>query len=113
MYEKCFDRQWKPAKKNGNTSWMAKELLINIHPKQFAAEIAFLYGFEIKPCTDCRACKQGNLECTVNDGMKELYPKIENADVLVVGSPIYWFGPSAQSKLFLDRLRPYYGNKKN
>ncbi len=52
------------------------------------------------------------MKCLVKDGMLELYPKIEQAEVLVISTPIYWFGPSAQTKLFLDRLRPYFANKK-
>ena len=35
--------------------------------------------------------------------MKELYPKLREADVVVIASPIYWFTVSAQTKLFMDR----------
>ena len=44
--------------------------------------------------------------------MHALYEKMEQSDILIFGTPIYWFGPSAQMKLLIDRLRPYYGNKK-
>jgi multimeric flavodoxin WrbA len=44
--------------------------------------------------------------------MVELYEKLESADILIIGSPIYWYGPTAVTKLFIDRLRPYYGNKR-
>jgi len=37
---------------------------------------------------------------------------MENADVIVFGTPIYWFGPTAKMKLLIDRLRPYFTNKK-
>ena len=35
--------------------------------------------------------------------MQSLYPKIREADALVVASPIYWFTYSGQTKLFIDR----------
>ena len=35
--------------------------------------------------------------------MQKLYPKLRNADAIVVASPIYWFTISAQTKLFMDR----------
>lgn len=48
----------------------------------------------------------------IKDGMEELYASIDDSDVMIIGTPIYWFGPTAQTKLLLDRFRPYYVNKK-
>ncbi|NJO90379.1 MAG: flavodoxin family protein [Chloroflexia bacterium] len=44
--------------------------------------------------------------------MQQLYPKIDACDVLIFATPIYWFGPTAKTKLLVDRLRPYFGNKR-
>jgi multimeric flavodoxin WrbA len=44
--------------------------------------------------------------------MKQLYPKLEEADVIVFGTPLYWYGPTAKMKLMVDRLRPYIASKK-
>ncbi len=44
--------------------------------------------------------------------MQEIYPLINDADILIFGTPIYWFGPTAQMKALIDRLRPYYGNQR-
>jgi multimeric flavodoxin WrbA len=44
--------------------------------------------------------------------MNVLYPKLEEANVIVFGTPLYWYGPSAKMKLLLDRLRPYIASKK-
>lgn len=74
--------------------------------------ISYLYEHKIKPCTDCRHCKQGDLECTVKDDAARLFAKIENAELIIFGTPIYWFGPTAVMKLLIDRLRPYYKNQK-
>jgi multimeric flavodoxin WrbA len=43
--------------------------------------------------------------------MQTLYPKLEEADVIVFGTPLYWYGPSAKMKLLLDRLRPFISSK--
>ena len=45
---------------------------------------AFLYDYNIKPCRDCRACKK--------DEIKELCNKIDHTDILIIGTPICWFG---------------------
>ena len=94
-------------RKGGNT-----DLLVN----------AVLYGAgsrgqeieknNILPCMDCRGCKRKSFQCVLNDGMKQLYPKLEEADVIVFGTPLYWYGPTAKMKLMFDRLRPFVASKK-
>jgi len=96
-------------RKNGNTAVLSEHLIHNI---SINIGQLFLYDYEIKPCTDCRACKKEDLLCVIRDGMKDIYTKIDNADILIIGTPIYWFGPSGKTKLLLDRFRPYYANKK-
>lgn len=96
---------------NGKTSFLTQKLQALLSDN-FQTEINFLKKLNIGPCTDCRNCKNGDLICTVKDEMQALYRKIDESDVLVFGTPIYWFNPSAQMKLLIDRLRPYYGNKR-
>lgn len=99
-------------RREGNSVDMANMLIMRLRGKDFQTEMLYLYDYDIRPCTDCRACKKDALVCTVKDGMKDLYAMMEKADILVFGNPIYWFGPTAKTKLLVDRLRPYYGNKK-
>ncbi len=75
-------------------------------------EKVYLYDIDIDPCVDCRACKKGEFVCALKDGMQKLYPKLEEADTVVFGTPLYWYGPSAKMKLLLDRLRPFIASKK-
>jgi len=96
---------------NGNTSFLVQHLQTVLSNK-FESEINFLKNLNVGPCTDCRNCKKGELVCTVQDEMQALYKKMEQSDILILGTPIYWFGPSAQLKLLVDRLRPYYRNKR-
>ncbi|MCB2194527.1 MAG: flavodoxin family protein [Bacteroidetes bacterium] len=98
-------------RKKGNTSVLS-EYLLNQLSSNYKTEQIFLYDYSINPCMDCRACKIDELECILEDGMSEIYKKIDQADVLIFGSPIYWFGPTAQTKMLIDRFRPYFSNKK-
>ena len=99
-------------RKGGNTDLLTDALLSAAETNGHSSEKIYLYDRRIIPCTDCRACKRGTLECVMNDGMKELYPEIDRADVLVLGTPVYWLGPTGPMKVFMDRLRPYFGNKR-
>jgi len=98
-------------RRKGNTSILA-EYLVNQLSSNYHTEQLYLYDYTINPCVDCRACKADKLTCILGDGMPELYAKIDTADVIILGTPIYWFGPSAQTKMLLDRFRPYFVNMK-
>jgi multimeric flavodoxin WrbA len=96
----------------GNTATLAGLLEAALEAKGAECRSFYLYQHTIEPCLDCRACKQDEMECAQLDGMTLLYGNMEWADVIIFGTPIYWFGPSAQTKLMIDRFRPYFANKK-
>lgn len=94
-------------RKGSNTDILVDQLLKGAVEKGHEARKVYLYQYEVKPCVDCRKCKTKEPVCALEDGMAELYPLIDQADVLVFGTPNYWYGPSATMKLLIDRLRPY------
>lgn len=98
-------------RKKGNSSFLAQQLVKGLHEK-IETELVHLYGYDIQPCVDCRACKSGESICVLTDQMNELYEKLDKSDILIFATPIYWFGPTAQTKLMIDRFRPYFVNKK-
>lgn len=99
-------------RKNGNTSLMSLFLNKNLVEKGISSNITYLTEIKLNPCIDCRRCKKNDLVCMVKDDGNKMYNLLDNADVIVFGTPIYWFGPTAQMKALLDRLRPYYVNRK-
>jgi multimeric flavodoxin WrbA len=99
-------------RKGGNTDLLVSALLFGVGAAGGEVEKLFIYDFDIAPCVDCRGCKKEPFQCVVKDAMKQLYPKLEAADVIVFGTPLYWYGPTAKMKLLLDKLRPYIASKK-
>ena len=61
-------------------------------------------------CDQCRETDEGGAHrCVIEgDDMRELYALLDDADELVVVSPVYFAGPPAQLKALLDRLQPYF-----
>jgi len=100
------------ARKRGNTDILIDQILKGNKEKGHKSEKLYLYDYEILPCMDCRDCKKGDYLCSQNDGMKKIYPKIENADLVIFGTPNYWNGPTAKTKLLIDRMRPFVPSKK-
>jgi multimeric flavodoxin WrbA len=82
---------------------MARELAKTLIESGATAEELDLNKVKINPCQACKSCQKGEKVCIVNDHMKELYEKLSESDVMVLATPVYWWGPSAQMKLFIDR----------
>jgi len=99
-------------RKAGNTDILVDQIRKGCEVKGHTSEKVCLYDYEIAPCYDCRKCKQEGYTCGVCDGMLEIYPKIEEADLIIFGTPLYWYGPTGKMKLLLDRLRPYIASRK-
>jgi multimeric flavodoxin WrbA len=99
-------------RKKSNTDLLVDAILEGAANNKHAVEKIYLYNHEIAPCVDCKACKKGSCQCVLRDDMQTLYPKLEEANVIVFATPLYWYGPSAKMKLLIDRLRPYIASKK-
>ncbi|MDD1727928.1 MAG: flavodoxin family protein, partial [Methanospirillum sp.] len=71
-------------------------------------EVIMLNDLSITGCQACYACKQEDtIVCPILDDMQRIYQLIEGADGVIVATPIYFGGVTAQTKLWLDRLFPY------
>jgi len=101
-------------RKGGNTDLLIDEILRSAMKNGHKVEKLYLYDSKILPCRDCRRCKQSesNYSCSLRDGMQEIYPRLEESDAIVFGTPVYWYGPTAQMKLFIDRLRPFIASRR-
>jgi multimeric flavodoxin WrbA len=97
-------------RKEGNTEILIEQILKGCEIKGHTHEKLYLYEYDIVPCLDCRACQKGDV-CPQYDGMQEIYPKVQEADLIIFGTPLYWYGPTGKMKLLIDRLRPFIGNR--
>lgn len=61
------------------------------------------FGF----CKGCLAC-QNSGKCVIRDDMDNMIELVKNADVIIMATPVYYYGMSGQLKTFLDRCNPLY-----
>jgi multimeric flavodoxin WrbA len=99
-------------RKEGNTDLLVEQILKAGRTKGHKTEKLYLYDYTISLCDDCRSCKKGDLVCCINDEMQKIYPKMAEADVIIFGTPMYWYGPTAKMKMLIDRMRPFVANGK-
>jgi len=74
-------------------------------------ELINLKDRKINSCQNCKSCHK-SFECVQKDDMQEIYPKLIEADVIVLGSPTYFDNVSGIIKNFMDRCLPFYFSKK-
>jgi multimeric flavodoxin WrbA len=99
-------------RKGGNTDILVDKILMGAGDNGNSFEKIYLYDFDISACIDCRKCKRSSFVCAFEDGMSCIYPKLEEADLIIFGTPVYWYGPTAKMKLLIDRLRPFIASGK-
>lgn len=91
-------------RKNSNSSWLAAQAAEAAEKNGHDVTTANIAKLSIGPCRACMGCrkKQEGL-CIHKDDMGQFYPMIEEADVLIFASPVYWFNLCGQIKQFIDR----------
>ena len=90
------------ARKNGHTNQMVQLFLDTLGGEY---TIIDAYRAEnIAPCKDCRYCwhKKG---CSIHDGMDEVYRLLEEADNVVLASPMYFHSVTGKLKALIDRFQ--------
>lgn len=94
----------------GNTDILVDAILAGAHEAGASTEKVMLEDLTINPCKACYACRPGGV-CIQDDDMTGLYQKMQTNDAWVIGTPVYWWGPSAQLKAFVDRWFAKAGEK--
>ena len=100
------------ARKHGSTQAMLKQTIKGAQSVGAEAEFINLFDLNYKDCIGCNSCKLDDSRfygrCNVNDGLKSVFERIEKADILVLGSPVYYGNLSGQMLSFTDRLLYQY-----
>ena len=98
-------------KKDGNTAALIEWFQEGVCAKGGEAEVvlaAFL-KYKIPGCSSCRSCQTSSkYECVIDDDARPALSKMAAADVIVMATPLYFFGPSAQLKIIMDRMFSLY-----
>lgn len=86
----------------GNTMKITDRVDEILKERGMGTETIVLDRLDIRPCQNCGACEDDG-ECVQDDDMHELWEKVESSDGLVLASPTYYSGVTAQMKIFIDR----------
>ena len=90
-------------KAKGNTSIALQEMEQVLHENGIETETVLVGNKDIRGCVACGSCYEKG-KCVFDDVVNELAPKFEEADGLVVASPVYYASANATLIACLDRL---------
>jgi multimeric flavodoxin WrbA len=94
----------------GNTDRLLDEALWGAQGEGAAVEKIVVDKLKISPCREYYGCaKDGN--CVIRDDMDAIYPKLLEADVVIVASPMFFYALSAQLKALIDRCQALWARQ--
>jgi multimeric flavodoxin WrbA len=97
-------------RRGGNTELLLEEALKGAEKEGAKVERLYLSDFTITPCKECHGCDDtGN--CIILDDMEKIYPKLLEADVVILASPIFFYGVTAWAKALIDRSQALWARK--
>lgn len=95
------------ARKEGNTEIQCEALANALSEEGFEVKVIRPYEMDIRHCTGCNRCfTEGR--CYIKDDMHVIYDAVEESDLIVLGTPVYFSGPSSILKQVVDRFQLYW-----
>jgi len=99
-------------RKDGNTAQLVGVILKRCADAGIPAEFVSLAGKKILPCIGCEKCKETKWCALEKDDWGEVMRQVVDSDVLVIGSPTYYFDVCGHLKNFIDRSYSLYHDHK-
>lgn len=96
-------------RRDGNSATLARAAARGAEEAGHEVRLRFLDDHIASFLRDCRACRRDDGTCAIEDGYGPFFLNdFLDADALILCTPIYWYGMSAQAKAFFDRTFCYY-----
>lgn len=89
---------------SGNSTTIAGRFCATAHQCGANIETFVLNEMTYRGCQGCMACKSSNEQCVLTDDLTGVLQAVQDADFLLLSSPVYWGDVSSQLKGFIDRM---------
>jgi multimeric flavodoxin WrbA len=99
-------------RKRGNTADLVGAILARCEEGGVKTEFISLAGRKILPCLGCEKCREKKWCVIENDDWNDVIEKVMECDVLIIGSPTYYYDVCGHLKNFIDRTYSLYHDRK-
>ncbi|MBW1984182.1 MAG: flavodoxin family protein [Deltaproteobacteria bacterium] len=100
-------------RKKANTQTLVEAVLEGAAEKGAETRLVNLREININGCLGCEGCKKHLGKCAQKDDLTTIMQEMTDYDVVVMGTPVYWFHVAGQFKLLVDRLYSFLEFKAN
>jgi len=97
-------------RKDGNTATLLTSFLAETERLGARTHNLPVAEKKITPCRGCRTCEREGF-CPLKDDMEEIYPLLWRADLIVMATPVFFYGPPAQMKALIDRSQALWSRR--
>ena len=97
-------------RRGGNSETVARRVADAVVESGGSVDYIRLNELSIRPCQGCGGCEK-NGSCVIKDDMTGVYQAVDEADRILLVSPVYFYSLSAQCKIFGDRLQARWSRK--
>ncbi len=97
-------------RRGGNTDILLEETLKGAEKEGAEVDRIYLSDYAITPCKECHGCDQTG-QCVILDDMQKIYPRLLEADIIILASPIFFYGVTAWAKALIDRSQALWAKK--
>ncbi len=94
----------------GNTSQLLSSFLTEAEKLGAQVQNIHVARKNIMPCQECNNCEKKGF-CAIDDDMQEIFHLLRKADIVVMGTPVFFYGPTAQMKALIDRCQTLWARK--
>lgn len=94
-------------RRDGNTEKLLDQALTGAKAQSAVVEKLVLNELKFVPCQDCGGCDETGV-CIEEDAMEQVYEKVNQADIIILASPIFFGNLSAQTKMMIDRFQSWW-----
>ena len=97
-------------RREGNTDLLLNQVMAGTQSVGAQTKTIILCDLDIHPCRHCDGCLNTG-KCVIQDDMQWIHDDLRSADRLVIASPMFFMGLSAQTKMMIDRCQCLWAMK--
>ncbi len=97
-------------RKGGNSDILLEEALKGAQAQGAEVSTVRPFKMEIKACSECGSCDKTGI-CIIKDDMQALYPKLEEADIIFLATPMFFYGMPSDLKALIDRCQALWSKR--
>lgn len=97
-------------RRGGNSDLLLDSLIEGARESGAEVEKIWIRRLKFQPCLEINYCQKTG-ECILKDDMTAIYPKLLEAEIVVLASPVFFMGVSADAKALIDRCQSFWARK--